>query len=53
MGALVCSLIWSSGRTDRCDGEVAWFWPPGAEAKLAVMIRRWRGQTSRSREERV
>ncbi len=41
----------SCGRTIRCDGEVAWFWHPGADAKFATMLahhRRRRGQDSRS-----
>jgi len=28
------------------DGQVAWSWHPDADAKLAVMIRWWRGQES-------
>ncbi len=48
MGASVCSLISSGGRTNGCDGEIAWSWSPGAETKLVGMIRWRRGQTSRS-----
>ncbi len=37
------------GRTERCDGEIVWSWPPGAEVKWTGMMTRSRwGQSSRS-----
>jgi len=30
------------------DGQAVWSWHPGADAKLAMTYREWRGQWSRS-----
>ncbi len=49
MGVLLRSRVSQPGRrTERCDGEIVWSWHRGADAKPAVMIRRRRGQDSRS-----
>ena len=46
-----CSAHSRADEQPRCGREVVWFWPPGAEAKLAVPFdehRKRRGQQSRS-----
>ena len=47
----VAARVSRADERSRCDGEVAWFWHPGADAKSAMMLvhrRKRRGQDSRS-----
>lgn len=40
MDGLCCSGLSLADERHGADGEIVWSWPPDAEAKLAVMIRR-------------